>query len=295
MLKDNLLSSAGTLPGGTSLRQIDVQVAPQQAQPGVRPVSVMLCIPSGREWEARCATAVTGLAAFSAMKGISIGICGLEGSMITRSRNEIVDQCLKVNTDYLMWIDSDIVMPPDTVIRLLQHNKDIVGATYNKRVPPYETLGKLKGPAETVEQIRTGGLREAELMPGGCMLVKADVYRRLGWPYYWEAYEWKGETGADKLKEFLRHNYEVIPPQSVLDSVDGSPLGKWLDAYWSEYPGGFTYWSEDLNFCKKARKMGARLWCDLDLTFSLVHLGVNEVRAAPPPLIEDDPIVAANM
>jgi hypothetical protein len=42
------------------------------------------------------------------------------------------------------------------------------------------------------------------------------------------------------------------------------------------------YFSEDLFFCLKAREMGYRIYCDLDLTFEIGHLGVQTITADRP-------------
>lgn len=268
--------------------------APQSPHAGKH---VMLCIPSGRSWEARTATAISGLMAFSAMHGVLVGICNLEGSMITKSRNDLVAKSLEQGSSHIMWIDSDMVIPPDMLVRFLNHEKDIVGATYNKRVPPYETLGKLKGAKpDTPEEARKGGLREAEMMPGGMMLIRTDVYRRTRWPWYFETYAWEGEDGTQMLKNYLRDAYEIEPPREVLDSLDqATTLSQWLNTYVATIGRDWQYFSEDLNFCRKVRKAGFRIWCDLTATFDTVHLGILEVTCKPPALPEDDPIMAATM
>lgn len=301
-LKSKLMGGAyGTsLPPGPAspevLNALDVRVPAPNLRPGQKPKNVMICVPSGRSWEARTASFIAGMVAYSAYQGVSIGICNVEGSMITKSRNDSVQIALDKGAEYIMWIDSDMVGPPDTLMRLLAHERDVVGATYNKRVPPYETLGRLKGKMpETLAALRAGGLREAETMPGGMMLIKTDVYRRMRWPYYYESYEWPGETGTDTIKNFLRDNYEIEPPADVLESLDGTRLGDWLNTYYASAGKGFWYFSEDLNWCRKVRKLGVRIWCDLTLTFELTHLGVMPVSCLPPSVPEDDPIAAAVM
>ena len=257
-------------------------VPPRPGPPGPR---VMLALPSGRTWEARTATAVAGLATYSALHGVQIGIANLEGSMITKQRNDLVKMAIDQNMEYMMWIDTDMLMPPDALLRLLRHDRSVVGATYNKRVPPFETLGRLKGPKP--EDIGQGGVHEAELMPGGFMLVKTEVYRRIGWPYYWETYQWPGDTGVDALKTYLRNCFYDSPPEHILDELDrNEELGKWLQAQHDDDKTRprWDYYSEDLNFCRKLRKHNIKLFCDLSLTFQMVHLGTMEVTCKPPPV-----------
>jgi hypothetical protein len=251
---------------------------PGKAQIGPR---VLVSLPSGRTWESRTATAVAGLCTFSALHGVQISIANLEGSMISKQRNDLVKMAIENNFDYMMWVDTDMIMPPNALLRLLGHNKDVVGATYNKRVPPYETLGKLKGPQPA--DLLQGGLFEADLMPGGFMLVKTEVYKKMGWPYYWETYQWSGNDGVESLKTYLRDNYFELPPEEVLASLDAAaPLGEWLNKMATTYGHRWEYYSEDLNFCRKLRKAGTTIWCDLTLTFEMIHLGTLEVTCRPP-------------
>lgn len=285
------MNTRDQLMNGGALAGRNVAMPAPKGQPiGPR---VCLCIPSTRTWEARTSACISGVATFSAINGVSIGIVNLETSMVTKGRNDLVDQVLKHGFEYAMWIDSDMVVPPDTIIRLLKHKKDIVGATYNKRVPPYETLGKLKGKAPEAGEV-LHGLFEAEQLPAGCMLVKTDVYRKLGWPWYFETYRWPGENGVDSLKEYIRHNYSRHAPEEILAKLDDIPIAAWLNethAFESKMP--WQYFSEDLNFVRKAIKAGYRVWCDMDLTYQMIHLGTLEVTCRPPQ--DAAPVVDAAM
>lgn len=289
-LKDTLKAGVAAQPNERNVAMPVTSPAPGAPQNQTR---VMFCVPSTRTWEARTSACVAGMATFTAMQGISVGIASMETSMITKGRNDLVAQAMKHGFNYAMWIDSDMVMPPDTVLRLLKHKKDIVGATYNKRIPPYETLGRLKG-AKPGEGEVMHGLREAEQMPGGCMLVNLDVYRRLAWPWYWETYRWPGENGVDSLKNYLRHNFGTHAPEEVLAQLDDIPIAKWLnEVHVTEGKTDWQYYSEDLNFVRKAIKAGYRVWCDMDLTYQMVHLGTLEVTCKPPQDVS--PVVDAQM
>ncbi len=258
---------------------------------------VMLVLPSGRTWEARTSTSVNGLIAFSLMNGIQLGIVNMEGSMITKQRCDLADQAAAQKPDFLLWIDTDMMFPPNALLRLLQHNKDIVGATYNKRVPPYETLGKLKGAKPSEVELAQGGLREAELLPMGFMLVRTEVFQKIRFPYFYECYQWPGDTGVEAFKEQLRGTYHSTPPDSVLDSIAGTTLGNWLDEiYKIENVSEWKFFSEDLAFCRKCLKHGYQIWCDLSLTFEIKHLGVLEVTCIPQqPAANDTMVVNAVM
>ena len=61
-------------------------------------------------------------------------------SLIYNARNSLVATAIDGKFDYIMWFDSDMVFPPDTLERLLkdamEHDLDYVSALCFKRVSP---------------------------------------------------------------------------------------------------------------------------------------------------------------
>ncbi len=249
-----------------------------------RRVRVAVCVPSGNTWMASTANSVAAAAAFSAMSGIELQFVNVQSSQITNSRNRTVEIALDNKADYLWWVDSDMVCPPETLINLLKRNVDIVGATYSKRVPPYETLGRLKGPKPPDSELR-GGLREAELLPSGMLLVNADVYRKIPRPWYAECYRWPAKDHLASFKAMMRDYFAFAPADAVLDSLDGTLFGDWIAGFGSQSAEAgetFENFGEDNFAVRKFRKHGYKVWCDLDATFTMVHLGVQEVTCVLP-------------
>ena len=120
---------------------------------------------------------------WAALHGIYVEPRGAEGAYTEVNRNNIVRAMLNYAhpIDAIMWIDADMRFPADTLARLWGHNKSIVGATYRERQEPYRYLGKF---ADEVDAHAKDGLRPAELLPGGMILVRAEVYRALSPPWY---------------------------------------------------------------------------------------------------------------
>ena len=171
--------------------------------------------------------------------------------MIALSRNTHVRDALSLTgpesgPTHIFWHDSDMVFPADALCRLLAHDKDIVGAFYNRRTWPYSTAGTLLDPSL---DISSGGLHEAAFLPGGLVLARTDVYQRLSSPWYFESH--------DPL---------------CISNFD---------------PDGTV--SEDVNFCKKARRAGFKMWVDLDLTFEIGHVGEQVIPCLRPDAISEVP------
>jgi hypothetical protein len=72
------------------------------------------------------------------------------GYNIDQVRNLIADWVVN-GFDYLFSVDSDIAFPPDTLKKLLQHDKDVVSGLYIQRKPGLHIL-------EIYERTQTGGV-----------------------------------------------------------------------------------------------------------------------------------------
>ena len=275
-------SNSDSLPSPQypEVRQYAERLLAQLNANAPRRVKVAVCCPSGRTWEASTATCIAAVCAYSAQAGIDVSIMNVQSSAISHGRNQTVKSALEIGVDYLWWVDSDMVVPREALMRLLAHGKDIVAATYNKRTFPHTTLGLLEGP----QPERIGPeMRPALLMPGGMMLVKADVYRNFGFPWYFEAYRFAGDDGLEAFKDLLRSYFTAEPPADVLASMDGTPFGEWMRGNYTlgEHGEDFPYFSEDLAFCRRARRHGFSIHCDIGLTWDTIHLGQLEVTCRP--------------
>ena len=56
--------------------------------------------------------------------------------VIQEARHRLFFEALKWDADYIIWCDSDHIFPVDAFVRLLAHNKAIVGCNYARRVQP---------------------------------------------------------------------------------------------------------------------------------------------------------------
>lgn len=97
-------------------------------------------------------------------------------------RNNGVAAAQQVGATHLFFIDSDMMIPPDALARLLAHGKPIVGGTYTKRRLPYDlTHRELDG---SPGRVKGEGLREISRLPTGCMLIDMKVIAAMKKPYF---------------------------------------------------------------------------------------------------------------
>lgn len=114
-----------------------------------------------------------------------LALVTINGPYIDANRDALVQEALKMNTDYVLFLDDDQTYPKETPEILMGYDKDIVGGItprketatpmiwdYNDRVEIWNSLGGRKG------------LVKVDGMGMGGVLIKADVFPKLQYPYF---------------------------------------------------------------------------------------------------------------
>jgi hypothetical protein len=247
-----------------------------------KPRSVAILVPSDDHWQAATATSIIDMVRFSMANGVDTGVINWRGAMITAARNGLV-RLIPKGCDAALWVDSDIAMPADALLRLLDHDKDIVGCFYNQRVAPYSTVGQFADPALNAAP-PADGLHEAAYLPGGFVMVKKRVYDKLGWPWYGEITRWPG-SAVESFCARLRAEALVRPPEEAIAALMScTAFTSWLvENHAKDLETNPTAMiSEDFFFSRLARNAGYKLWVDIDLTWQLAHMGVQPIQCFPP-------------
>lgn len=126
-------------------------------------------------------------------------IANIRSSILPVSRSILVERAQANKSDYILFLDSDMVFPPDALKRLLAHDKDIVCATYCRREGATEPMGC------TVEwdgiNSNATGLIEGGRLPTGCMLIRMLVFDKMDKPYFrWGINEGKSEIVGEDVE-----------------------------------------------------------------------------------------------
>ena len=138
---------------------------------------VAFCWPTQDEVKARFFMSMVALVYSSRVKPILLRGAS---SVVSVARNSCIEKMQSFEKmgagvpEWTFWIDSDMEVPPDALMRLIAHGKDIVGATYVRRAPPYDVMGRTLhgGPSEDIK----GGLMEVAGLPLGCLLIRRKVF-----------------------------------------------------------------------------------------------------------------------
>lgn len=147
------------------------------------------------------------------------------GVPIDVARNEIVKSALTNNVDWIFFLDTDVVPPPDIITRLMAHNLPIVTAIYHTRAPPIEPCiwREVHPSGKQAIAYTQGQMIEADFIGMGACLIHTSVFKNIFPPFF----DWT--LGRQE-------------PNNMT-------LGR----------------SEDFEFCKKVRDKGYKIWADTSI------------------------------
>lgn len=111
------------------------------------------------------------------------------GANIAVNRNGIAERALAADCTHVFYVDDDHIFPPDTLMKLLAHDKDVVSGLYVSREAPFypQTYGREDEKHYVLHQLLEpfmSGLQEYVCTGAGCLLIKTDVFRKLEQPWW---------------------------------------------------------------------------------------------------------------
>lgn len=141
--------------------------------------------------------------AFESAANLDWGDCDLQyrtvsGYDCAAARNIIADEMLERGFDYVLMVDSDVVLPQDALVRLIEWDEPVMLGYYAHQgsfAPPHGD-GKtcLCKPSSYHEQytgdemaiLRDGGLFKVPIRGGGmgCALIRRDAFERTAFPWF---------------------------------------------------------------------------------------------------------------
>lgn len=174
--------------------------------------------------------------------GVSIYLSDLSNcSIITMARNALVNEFLKTDATELLFIDADVVVQPDDVLRLMAQSgdKDVTAGAYPRRAKDQKFFADLyldgNGDLEF-----DGSLMRVKRVGTGFMLIQRHVIEQMIAAHP----EWSYEN---------KNTDEQLSAVFDFQIVDGKYVG------------------EDYLFCDRATQMGFTVYIDVDI--SLPHVG----------------------
>lgn len=122
------------------------------------------------------------------------------------ARNRIAQMSLDKGVDYVLMVDNDVTLPSDVLLNMLEDAKDVCLGYYAHRNADNMYTGRVsickltddegntyfnyplesEFTAEEINKLKDDGVYKVAIHGGGmgCALIKADVFKRLKYPWY---------------------------------------------------------------------------------------------------------------
>ncbi|MDD5163485.1 MAG: hypothetical protein PHD95_04730 [Candidatus ainarchaeum sp.] len=139
---------------------------------------------------------------FETAKKFQVEIFQVDSTVVDVARNVLVENFLKSDCTHMLFLDSDMVMPPDIVERLLSHNKEVVSGLYFLRKMLFPCFRLLKdGKYQSTYDFPKNSLVKADACGLGCILIKRVVLEKIdaqnkGKPLFFTRYEQNSRTAV---------------------------------------------------------------------------------------------------
>ena len=145
---------------------------------------VCVLIPSGDKWEANFGYDLARCMAYTASAGVSLNIYIVSGSMLPQNRDLLVKAGQESGATHYMWFDDDMRFPKDSILRLLEHDKEIVCANYRFRTRPKQFVSYTKGKGYIRTTKKSKGLEKVTSIGFGVLMTKASAWEKIERPWF---------------------------------------------------------------------------------------------------------------
>lgn len=112
------------------------------------------------------------------------------GMPFDMARNVACMKALEVGATHLFFLDSDVIVPRDGVMRLLARNVPVISGMYCRRSPPASVPVMMKPVGHWITQLPPAHqpVIEVDVVGAGCLLIHRDVLTNL--PPQREGHHW---------------------------------------------------------------------------------------------------------
>jgi len=193
----------------------------------------------------KSAFALANLAAQTAQAGVTLYLTQVSGcSLITKARNMLVADFLASDATDLLFVDADVIITADDVMRLLalSGDKDITAGAYPRRSKDKKFFTDLHFTDDGKLEFADGMLR-VKRIGTGFMLIRRHVLETLRDRHP----EWRCYNNVLERDEHAIFDFQI---------QDGE------------------YYGEDYTFCNRAAEEGFTVHLDTDI--NLPHVGTEE-------------------
>lgn len=210
------------------VKTLKEKVAVKNSQ-AVKNNRILVAIPTNRNIEAETFRSIYNL---ETPDGCTVDFQYFWGYQVEQVRNLIANWTVNNGYDYLFAVDSDIAFAPDTLKKLVSHNKDMVTGVYIQRIPGKHCIEIMRtNQWGGVTHVPYGEIQGQGLVPVdgcgfGCVLIKSHVFSAIPYPQfvYKSAIDHANTISEDVYfcKQVRDRNIEIWADTSILCDHIGS-------------------------------------------------------------------------
>lgn len=147
---------------------------------------IVIAIPTRDECKARFAFDLVNLVAAQLQTGDTVIPMPSMGTLLASQRTALVKEAKRENATHILFLDSDMRFPADTLKRLLAHDVQVVGANCAKRRmptgPTAANYDHVAGKVPVYTEEDSTGLEQVDMLGTGVLLVRMDVFEQIPFP-----------------------------------------------------------------------------------------------------------------
>ena len=238
----------------------------------IKPYSIFVATPVHSECSIHYTQALLELQKIAFQKKIKIKFQLMKSSLVTQGRNLCVAGFLESDFTHMLFIDSDIYVQAESILKMIERDKDVISIPYPLKTMMWDkAMDRINdNQIKNIKDLKTAlntypmrvaddndikvnkGVMEVTHSPTGCMLIKRDVINKLI-----KAYPDKGIV----QKTVINGEY-----------VDKPHMWNFFDCIHD--PETKTYLGEDFSFCKLWKDIGGKCYAYIGDT--IVHVGEHQ-------------------
>jgi hypothetical protein len=171
--------------------------------------SVSILVPTKDTVYSHFSYSLSNMIKLTTQMGIETHLFFDSSTILINQRERLINQAIEVGSEWVLWLDSDMMFPPTVLMRLLSHNQNLVGCNYMKRSYPFKTVAftDTSDWENWIPIQYSNDLVDAEAAGMGCVLMKTELFKQLEKPYFEYTYQQKtNDWGGEDFTLFKKFN-----------------------------------------------------------------------------------------
>lgn len=167
-------------------------------------MKLFIAVPAKDQMYTHTAFCIQELVKYCSLRGIDTQTSFNLGTLVCNQREVLAREFVESGADYILWIDSDMIFPPDIFHKLKSHKQDVVACSYSTRGLPlkgvaYEKVFQWDSWFDPKDAVN--GLAIAEGVGMGMMLCTRNSIVSIPSPRF--SIKWVSESGDYMGEDFF--------------------------------------------------------------------------------------------